>query len=211
MLQNPSKQQCNSIQQTANSWVSHRARPYMQRFYFFCGSEPFFFAGYWTGSCKQALGGSFLHARAFWKQNLKDQSLTHWIMPACPPPFNSCPYKQSQPKNSPDNCLKVRRSFKTSFKGPETMCLHRVISKESHKVFQTVVWNCLQPALQEQEVLKITWLFCGLPSLVSLFPGSSPVHHIPALESMKQSQKPIKDILTLPRNRKQESLNAITN
>lgn len=67
------------------------------------------------------------------------------------------------------------------------MCLDRGISKESHKGFQTVVWSCLQPALREQEVLKIMCLLCGLLSFVSPFPGSSLVNHIPALEGMKQS------------------------
>lgn len=66
------------------------------------------------------------------------------------------------------------------------MCLHRAIPKESHKGFQTVVWSCLQPALQEQEVLKITCLLCGLPSFASPFPGSSLVKHIPASEDAKQ-------------------------
>lgn len=206
MLQYLSTQQCNSVEHTAQlrnfTGIANTWRGFVTSVFPVC----------WVmdRQYEEALRESLIHDRAFWRQNTQEQSLRRWITLACPPPFNFHPYPQSELKNSPVNCLKACWSLKTSFKGLETMCLHRAISKESHKGFQTVVWSCLQPAPRE-EVLKdqVPAVWFAFIS-VSFSRQLSDKSHI-CLEGHEAVTKKIQDLQTLPRNRNPEILNIISN
>lgn len=210
MLQNPSKQQRNSIQQTENSWVSHRARPYTQRFYYFCGSEPSFFAGYWRGSCKQALGGSLLHARAFWKRNLKEQSLMHWITLLVHLLLIFVPTNRVNQR-----ILQTTLSKCTGLSRPLLKGRRPCVCTESPLRSHTRFFRQLPGILFSLPCRKKCWRSHGCSVVchhLCLF-FQAALWYITYLfwRAWSSHKKSIKDTLTLPRNRKQESLSAIAN